>query len=63
MNYPDNYKDFLKKHSFEDSEYIYTNRKNLITVDKVERMVKYYFRKCNKCGSELDWSKNNEDNN
>lgn len=43
MNYPKDYKDFIKYFSFKDSKEIYTNGSELIPVFRVKQMLEYYF--------------------
>lgn len=43
MNYPKDYKDFIKSYSFKDTQETYTNGAKLIPVFRVEQMIEHYF--------------------
>ena len=63
MDFEDDWREFLRAYSFTDSEEIYTNGSDLISVFRVEQMVEHYFErtchetnpkapyfKCDACG-------------
>ena len=44
MDFPADWKDFLKSYAFKDSEETYTNGSELIPVFRVEQMIEHYFK-------------------
>ena len=43
MTFPDDYLEFIKSYSFKDTEEIYTNGSELISVLRVQQMIEHYF--------------------